>query len=311
MPGKVCIIVGGGISGPVAALVLSRIGIKCTIYELRDAPATIGGAINLTPNALRLLEDLGVAVSGCVVDAIELFSYHTGSRLGEVSFRGRSGHALRVVRSKLHEALLEAVKRAGVPVEYGHKLASIDDDPARKVVAHFENGGSAEGDFILGCDGTYSAVRLKYVEPGRVPIYTGASTAYSIVDATGITAPIHFSQTGLNSGRYGSLLTSYVDPGREKVYLAAVMETPEQGSKEGWRARGMDYEKTSQEIKRRYWNSAFPCIRELLEKVEEWTFYPVCRLGPRGKWTRGRVILLGDSAHGVCIFTQDRGFKTD
>jgi monoamine oxidase len=57
---KSCLIIGGGISGITAALSLSKIGIACTIYELRATPATIGGAVNLTPNALRLLEYLDV-----------------------------------------------------------------------------------------------------------------------------------------------------------------------------------------------------------------------------------------------------------
>ena len=51
---KTALIIGGGIAGCVAALTLSKLGIHCTIYELRDVPATIGGAVNLTPNALKI-----------------------------------------------------------------------------------------------------------------------------------------------------------------------------------------------------------------------------------------------------------------
>lgn len=311
MAAKSCIIIGSGISGPVAAIALSRLGLQCTIYELRDSPSTIGGSINLTPNALRLLKDLDVVVPGGVIPKIQIFSYHTGSQLGEISFWEPNGNSLRVVRSQLHKALLKAVEKAGVSVEYGHKLVSIDDDPAQEVVAHFENGLSARGDFVLGCDGMYSTVRLNYVEAARVPIYTGAATAYTTVDATGLKAPIHFTATAVNSGRYGSLLTTYTDPERKSVFLAAVMETPEQGSKEGWRARGMDHETTNLEVKRRYQNTAFPCIPELLERVDEWTFYPVCRLEPRGKWARGRVLLLGDAAHGVCLVALDKISKAN
>lgn len=255
--------------------------------------------MNLTPNALFLLQDLGVKVSGCVVDAIEIFSYHTGSRLGELSFRGPSGHSMRVVRKELQKALLDAVEKGGVRIVYGAKLVKVKED-GDKVVAGFEDGMEAEADFMVGCDGMYSAVRMKYVEPERNPIYTGVSTAYATVDATGLKAPIHFKQTAVNAGRYGSLLTSFIDPERTKVYVGAVMQTAEQESKEGWKARGKDHEMTVREVKRRYGDSAFPCLPELLEKVEEYIFYPVCRLEPGGKWYRGRVMLLGDAAHGVC-----------
>jgi salicylate hydroxylase len=298
---KSALIIGGGIAGCVAALTLSKLGIKCTVYELRDVPATIGGAVNLTPNGLRILESLEVEISGCPVDAIELFSLHTGSKVGELGFRGPSGPSKRVERRILQKGLLEAVERAGVKVLYGAKLVGIKELEGEETVAvAFEDGRTDEGDFVVGCDGMYSAVRMSYVEPERKPIYTGVCTAYSTVDKAGIKSDVHFQQTAVNVSRFGALMTSYTDPARTKVYLAAVMQTEEQGSKEGWKARGSDREKTLEEIQRRYAECAFPCLPELIAKVEDWIFYPVCRLEPGGKWSRGRVIILGDAAHGVC-----------
>lgn len=131
---KSCIIIGGGTAGTVSALVLSKLGIKCTIYELRDKPATIGGAVNLTPNALKLLASLGVEIDGCVCDEIEIFSYHNGSKLGELPFKGPSGHAMRAVREKILMGLLDAVKKVGVEVIYGSKLIAIEEG-ANDVVA--------------------------------------------------------------------------------------------------------------------------------------------------------------------------------
>lgn len=297
---KSCIIIGGGISGCVAALVLSQLGIKCSIYELRDAPATIGGAVNLTPNALRLLKSLDVKVSGCTVDAIEIFSYGTGAKIAELTFRGPSGPSLRAERSQLLKGLLSAVEKAKVQVTYGSKLVSVQDPGGSEpVTVGFENGSSAQGDFVVGCDGMYSAVRLRYVEPEQIPIYTGQATAYTIVDVSDMESPLHFQQTSMNSGQFGALLASYTDPERKRVYLGSVMETAEQASKEGWKARGADYEATAREIKRRYGGCAIPCIPQLLEKVEDYIFYPVYRLAPEGIWSRGKVILLGDAAHGV------------
>ena len=257
--------------------------------------------MNLTPNALRILEDLEVEISGCQCDAIELFSLHAGSKIGELGFRGSSGPSKRVERRILQKGLLEAVERTGVKVVYGAKLAEIKELEQEKVVAVFDNGTIAEADFLIGCDGMYSAVRMSYVEPERKPIYTGVCTAYSTVEKSGIKSEIHFQQTAVNVGRFGSLMTSYTDPDRTKVYLAAVMETKEQGSREGWKAMGLDRARTVDEVQRRYAKCAFPCLPELIAKVEDWIFYPVCRLEPGGKWLREKVILLGDAAHGVCI----------
>lgn len=296
---KTALIVGGGISGCILALTLSKVNIKCTIFELRSSPATIGGAVNLTPNALRILEDLEVKISGCRCDAIEIFSLGTGGKIAELGFRGKAGPSNRVERALLQQGLLEAVERAGVGVVYGAKAVEIVKLEGEKVGVKFEDGRTAEGDFLVGCDGIYSAVRMSYVEPERKPIYTGMCTAYSIVERAGVKSEIHFQQTAVNTGQYGSLLTSYTDPGHTRIYLGAVMETKEQGSKEGWKIRGQDRERTVEEVKRRYAESAFPCLAELIEKAEDWIFYPVCRLEPGGKWSRERVVLLGDAAHGV------------
>jgi salicylate hydroxylase len=294
---KSCIIVGAGIAGLAAALSLTRIGITSTVYELRDTPSSIGGSINLTPNALKLLESLDVEVSGCRVDAIEIYSLHTGKYLGEMPFR-KVGPALRILREELLKALLLAVKKQGIVVRYGFKLTSIEDESGdSKAAACFENGEKAQADFVLGCDGIHSAVRTQYVEPDRPSTYTNVAVAYSIVDGTGLKA--HFDQSSMNTGRFGALLASYVDPDRTKIYIGAAMETPEEKDKQGWKARGNDRQKTLDEIERRYKDTAIPCVNELVKRADEFLFYPVYTLGPGGKWSRGRVLLLGDAAHGV------------
>ena len=93
------VILGGGIRGLAAALALTKRvspSPHISTFELRPEPATIGGAINLTRNALRYLDHLGALDVikqkgfGANVDKIELFSLGTGARLGEIDFTNAS-----------------------------------------------------------------------------------------------------------------------------------------------------------------------------------------------------------------------------
>lgn len=294
-----CIIVGGGIAGTASALTLSKLGIQCSVYEVHEQPSTIGGAINLTPNALRLLEDIGVEIThGCIVNVIEVFSINTVSKLGEIPFR-KSGHSLRIMREHLQGSLLGALKVAGIPTYYGSKLTSIEDaDDSPKITAVFSNGKRAHADFILGCDGVHSAVRTSYVEPDRGSIFTGVAAAYTVVEADGV-PPVHFQTTAANSGRFGSAITSYIEEDRKQMFLTVGMEVPEEQDRQGWKTRGEDYETTMKEVRRRYQDSVLPCLMPLINKVKEFMLFPIYKLGPEGTWSKGRVLLLGDAAHGV------------
>lgn len=53
-------IIGAGLSGLALALSLHKQSIPCTVYEARSASLDIGGAIMLSPNALRILDAVGI-----------------------------------------------------------------------------------------------------------------------------------------------------------------------------------------------------------------------------------------------------------
>ena len=58
-------IIGAGFSGLALALALHQQSIRCTIYEGLDSPLSIGGALMLTPNGLKVLNRLGISEAVC------------------------------------------------------------------------------------------------------------------------------------------------------------------------------------------------------------------------------------------------------
>jgi salicylate hydroxylase len=302
---KSAIIIGGGIAGPAAAIALSQVGISCAIYELRDGPATIGGAVNLTPNALRILDHFGLLQkameTGCPCEKIEIFSVATGQKLGDLPFGSAELHgysSLRIRRRDLQQLLLSAVIEAGVDVHYGKKLTGVEQG-VDSITAIFEDGTSASGDFLLGCDGIHSVVRTKFVDPARIATYTGVSTAYGLFPVSPVTEPIPFDATALNTSCNGSLLVSYCNASKTDLFLAAVMEVKEQQDQDGWRVRGKVADDTRKSILDRFESSKLPCLSQMTNAIEELFFYPVSTLDSGGIWSKGRALLIGDAAHAV------------
>ena len=60
MTDNLVIIAGGGIGGLATALTLHQIGVPCVVFEAVPDMRPLGVGINLQPNAVRELYDLGI-----------------------------------------------------------------------------------------------------------------------------------------------------------------------------------------------------------------------------------------------------------
>ena len=306
-------ILGGGISGLTTALALTKFAPegkipRIEIFEVRPEPATIGGAVNLTPNALRLLDHLGALPIirerdyGKTIDYLEIFDAYSG-KLAESDFRGPEGKgignppykALRITRGDSLKGVLAALeKHENITMTCGKKTTKIEET-ADKVTLHFEDGGSASGELLMGCDGIHSVTRLKHVDPERKANYSGVSNAFGF-------APIdkdfqvHFECTAINFARRGMLLTSYFNSKMDHVYVGGLMQVEDVGSRDGWKAVGADAEKTRAQLLDRFGDAKIPCLKPLIEKTQDFFLWPVFTLSKHGKWATDRVMLLGDAA---------------
>jgi salicylate hydroxylase len=328
MPPSHILILGAGPCGLATALSLhlhASIPVSdIKILELRPSPSTIGGAVGLPPNALRYLDALGVLPAlrekSAEVGGIEIVSLRTGGKLGELSFRGPRGEGvggymgLRIKRGDLANVLLERWRSLGGEVVFGFRSVTFEElggDEGVKVVC--DDGREEVGNFLIGCDGIHSWARTVIVQPERRPVYSGMMTCYGIVsvednlELKGALESLSFQSTGLFASRRGSLLVSYCKPGQSEVYLGAVMETKEVDSREGWKTKGEDQEAVRRTLLDRFGGDIGTRndLKVLIEAVKDWYLYPVHKLPPKGQWSKGKVLLLGDAAHAVSVSVPD------
>ena len=159
------LIIGAGISGPVTAILLRQAGFEAAIYEAFPYSTGIGGGLQIAPNGMHVLNEIGVASElmrrGSICESIDFYA-QAGARLGSVNRNmvqrfGQPSVSMR--RAMLNEAIVDKAWSSCVEVHFEKRLARIEDRPDQPIVAHFTDGTSAEGDFLIGADGVHSAVR--------------------------------------------------------------------------------------------------------------------------------------------------------
>jgi kynurenine 3-monooxygenase len=170
------VIVGGGLTGALAAIRLHEVGHDVSLHERRDdlrrTTEHQGRSINLALST-RGLDALGrVGLSGALSEqGIPMRGRMLHGRDRSVTFQPYSADPdnvlLSVSRDGLNATLLDAVDQRQIPTKFGQRLVDIE---LRLSNALFDTG---EGqvrepfDVMIGADGAYSAVRNRLQRTDR------------------------------------------------------------------------------------------------------------------------------------------------
>jgi 2-polyprenyl-6-methoxyphenol hydroxylase-like FAD-dependent oxidoreductase len=293
------LIIGGGIAGPVAALLLQRAGIEAEIYEARDTDEDYASSwLILACNGLAVLKTLGLAdpvsAEGSPIPRMVLSS-GKGKRLGEVPNGARSevgAPSLVVKRGTLSRILREEALRQGLKIAFGKKLHGLEMTGEQGVIATFADGTTAACSFLIGCDGIHSRTR-QLINPGAPsPQYTG------LMSTGGFTLSLHLPPTPdtlhLVFGKR-AFIGYHVSSAGEISWFVTFPQTKAPGRSEvneigsdEWRQRMLD---VLQEER--------PFLREIIGATERITGYPIYDIATQPLWHKGSVVLVGDAIHAV------------
>jgi salicylate hydroxylase len=287
----------GGLS---AALAMARAGLDVTVYERNAELAELGAGITLAPNAVRVMDWLGVDVRPIGVMPRVQWTQHwqSGAVLKEsdrgADFAARHGGAgyYHIHRADLHTALAEAFEAAAPGrLRLGHALEAVTLEGRM----HFAGGESAQADVVVGADGVRSAVRAA-LWPADAPDYTGQVAWRGLVPLDALPAEQRDLPPGIHIGP-GRLFLRYPVRRGSVINYAAFVETA------GWQDEGWTIPSTIAELMAHFegWDTL---VQNLItatpaDKLFKWALHA---RAPLEGWTKGRVTLLGDAAHAMLPF---------
>ncbi|HEX5594546.1 MAG TPA: FAD-dependent monooxygenase [Micromonosporaceae bacterium] len=291
------IIVGGGIGGLAAALSIIRRGHRVVVLERADRFAEIGAGIQLAPNGLNALDQLGVgeAVRNCAVrmDELRFMDGVTGEHVVSMpltdEYQRRFGNPYVVVhRAELHKVLLDACRTAaGIELRSSSTVIGYGQDRA-SATALLANGERVTGAALVGADGIHSTTRRKLVNDGE-PRVSGITVYRSVIPMEQVPEELRFLRSVTWWAGPNCHFVHYPIAGGKYLNLAA---SKDDGVTEAFAGVSVERERV-----RREFAVMGQVTRRLLQLGDGWKSWVLVDRDPVDVWTDGRVVLLGDAAH--------------
>jgi 2-polyprenyl-6-methoxyphenol hydroxylase-like FAD-dependent oxidoreductase len=292
---KKALIVGCGIAGPAVALFLKRAGIEAEIYEARTQPE--GYVLSLSCNGVAVLQELGLDraafAEGSAVTKWLMWN-GKGKHLGGGVLAVGDLKSVFIKRVPLGLIISDEAERQGIKIERGKKLEDIEVTHAGGVRATFQDGTSASGDFLIGCDGVHSRTR-QIIDPDFPgSLYTGLMNTGGYADGLNLSSPpdtLHFI--------FGkrAFFGYHVAPSGLIYWFANYVQAQPPTRSAG--------DTSTVAERKQYLLDLFrddqPFIREIVDASSEiFPKFPSYALPTQpASWHKGSVVLLGDAVHAI------------
>ncbi|CAF1151324.1 unnamed protein product [Rotaria sordida] len=290
------LIVGGGIGGMATALSFARAGIRVRLLEKNTELGEVGAGMQLAPNCSRLLDRLGilqkVQANAVFPKQIVWMDALSGERLTCIDlgkkFIKTFGYPYIVVhRADLFQALHQAcLESSMVTMETNRTVTSVDERP-KSIMVECADGMRYDCDMVVAADGLWSSLR-KFVCDDGPPISVGYVTYRGTIKIDQVS-----KEAGLENVQFwigpNMHLVQYPIRRGELFNQAAVFKSkrlPDDTDRWG----------TKEELNETF-GVGCEHVKNALELLQTNFRWPVYDRNPLSKWSRGRLVLLGDAAH--------------
>jgi len=284
------LIVGGGIAGMSAAILLARSGARVDLIDLDAQWKVAGAGITITGPTLRAMQTLGI------LDEIRALGYTgngirvcrtDGSVIAELATPAPKGTDIEgsggIMRPVLHRILSQQVLARGTNVTLGVTVESLRQDQ-NQVQVQLSDGVQGSYDLVIGADGLHSRVRKLLLADAPTPEYTG-----QCIWRVAVPRPANIDRRHFFLG--GPVKVGLSPVSKDEMYLF-LLET--RGAP-GW----MTDERAHVELAHLLegYGGVLRDIRSGLNGSARIVFRPLEAFFLPAPWHRGNVVLIGDAAH--------------
>jgi 2-polyprenyl-6-methoxyphenol hydroxylase-like FAD-dependent oxidoreductase len=292
-------IIGGGIGGLTAAIAMVRRGFEVSLHERSPAIGEIGAGITLSPNSMKAYRALDIddqiAAIGFESDYQVVRAWDSGKEISRVYRKGTYEKEFGAPYYSMHRAdLVEALGRnlpAGV-LNLGAQCVRAENN-STGAAAKFADGKEIEADLVVGADGIHSAVRESTFGE-QAPRFTGTVCWRGLVPYDRFPAGLISKDLNLYMGPKRHLIHYMVRCG-DVVNFVAHVET------DSWTDESWTQECDRSEVLDTFagWHEPLLKMIGAADSYYKWALYD---RDPLQNWSKGRIVLLGDSAHAMPPF---------
>jgi len=302
-------IAGGGIAGLTLGLTCHQLGIPFKVFESVPAMKPLGVGINLQPNGVRELFDLGLK-EGLNRIGVETRDYSFYTKTGLLIWEEERGlwagykwPQFSVHRGHFQMLLLETlIERAGMDcVVTDRKVVSYETTETGVVVQLESASGerfTESGKVLVAADGIHSAIRSQMYPQEGAPVWNSCVLWRATSEFDPFKSGASMFMAGNDSQRIVAYPITPVDPatGKQTInWIAEVKVDPDtHWAREDWNrtANKADFAPLYAD-----WKFDWIDIPALIDATDRVYEYPMVDREPLDSWLDGNVVLIGDAAH--------------
>ncbi len=303
-------VAGGGIAGLTFALTCHEIGVDVQVYESVPELKPLGVGINLQPNAVRELFQLGLEndLREVGIEAEEWSLFYYGAHPIWTEPRGTvAGYRwpqFSVHRGHFHMRLLQRVReRLGDDaVVCDARLTQFENHPDHVTASFTRSDGTelkVDAELLIGADGIHSTVRQQmYPDQGDVN-WNGAIMWRGVSRGEPPRTNNSFVLIGGNEQRFVCYPVEPLDEQGETLlnWIAELrFDDVEMIDKSDWNRSATADAFMSEFLD---WKFDWLDVPGIVDRSEGIWEFPMVDREPVDRWVDGRVALMGDAAHAM------------